>query len=158
MASPPPLSRIKRPPPVGALVARFVLPLELCQAQNRTARAAMSANAVNGRSWRVGELKAEVAKMMGHQVRPGRREPLPGRPFVRCIRFSTIEPDTYADWAKMAVDVLCKPTSRAPRRLGFLRDDRPKDAEVSQHWEPARKGEGFVLIQVFTGEDERKTA
>lgn len=75
-------------------------------------------------------------------------QPLSGRPQVVCLRLSSTEPDAYSDWAKMAVDALCVPAGRRKEGLGYLRDDRPKDAEVVQFWEPAKRGEGFVYIEI----------
>lgn len=92
-------------------------------------------------------MKHDVLVLMLVQHRP-RRQPLPGRPFVRCVRFSSVEPDKYADWAKLPVDRL---TAKS-RGLGFLRDDRPGDCEIHQGWEHAKNGQGFVLVEVWTGE------
>lgn len=78
----------------------------------------------------------------------GAREPLPGRPQVLCCRLSSAEPDAYADWAKMAVDLLCVPAGRRKEGIGYLRDDRPRDTEVVQWWEPAKPKAGFVYIEV----------
>jgi hypothetical protein len=52
----------------------------------------------------------------------------------------------------MAVDVLTMPTARAPMRLGLLRDDRPKDAEIVQRWEYAPPKKGKCVIEVFADE------
>lgn len=122
-------------------MARCVLPLELCRPQNRTR---------HGQAWALAKLKQSLFLSMLPQL--GRRqEPLPGRPQVRCVRFSSVEPDRFADWAKHAVDVLCVPTARARNRLGWIRDDRPSDADIDQRWEPAPKGQGFVYIEIRGG-------
>jgi len=142
MAREPALARLARPVVSGERVARFVLPLDACKPQNRT----------NHRSpWAYQADRKRVAMLMGVQC-PRRREPLRGRPTVVCTRFSSVEPDAFADWAKMAVDVLTMPTGRAMNRLGLIEDDRPAKAEVIQRWEPAKRGEGFCLIEVWTGE------
>jgi hypothetical protein len=143
MASPPALARLKRAEPKGERVAFFLLPLELCKPQNRTS---------HGQAWRYARDKDRIREHMWLQHRP-RKEPLPGRPMVRCTRFSSTEPDVFSDWAKMAIDVLCVPTTRSPRRLGIIRDDRPKEAEIVQSWEPAKRGQGFVVIEVFRGSE-----
>jgi len=142
LAAPPGRSHIVRPPALGDRLARCVLPLELCRPQNRTR---------HGQAWELEKLKRSLFLAMLAQV-GRRRDPLPGRPQVLCVRFSATEPDKYADWAKHAVDVLCAPTERAKNRLGWLRDDRPKYAEIQQWWEPESKGQGFVHIEVRSGE------
>jgi hypothetical protein len=143
LAAPPSRPHLKRVAPVGRCVQRFVLPLELCQPQNRTR---------HGAPWMLGKVKRELGLLMFVQARGKRRAPLPGRPFVRCVRFSTVEPDRYADWAKAAVDRL---TSKKDG-LGFLRDDRPADVEVDQAWEYAAPSRGFCLVEVWTGDPEAK--
>jgi len=142
LRNPPPLARLVRPVPKGGLVARFVAPLDLLKRQNWS------------RHRQTGEL-SRVKKELAYHMRcqnPGLRSPLPGRPFVRCIRFSSVEPDVSADTFKMCIDLLCMPNLKAPMRLNFLRDDRPRDAEIHQTWEPAPQGGGFGLIEVFTGD------
>lgn len=143
LAAPPALHHIRRPVPRGSRVARFAIPIELCKTTNRTRGAA---------GWALGRAKSKLATMMGFQC-AARREPLPGRPQVLCVRFSSSEPDAYSDWAKAAVDVLTMRTPRAQRRLGLIRDDKPSAAEVVQWWEPAPPRKGFVVIEVWTGED-----
>ena len=142
LSAAPVFDRIERPEPHGEVVARFALPLELCPTGNHR-------DSTKGHWW-ISKLKRSVALAMLAQS-SRQREPLPGRPQVLCVRFSSVEPDRYADWAKHAIDTLCVPTPRSPCRLGFLRDDRPRDAEVHQWWEPAPKGQGFVYIEVRTG-------
>ena len=67
---------------------------------------------------------------------------------LRCIRFSSIEPDTYSDGFKMAIDRLML----GKERLGYLRDDRPSDCEIVQCWEFVPPGQGFAVIEIWTGE------
>jgi hypothetical protein len=150
LASPPPLARLARPTPSGRRVARFVLPLDACKPQNRTN---------HRKPWAYQADRERVSLIMGAQSKR-QPSPLQGRPVVVCTRFSSSEPDTYSDWAKMAVDVLCLPDSRARNRLGFLVDDKPKCAEIIQRWEPAKPKDGFVLIEVFEGvaDERRETA
>jgi hypothetical protein len=143
LAAPPALARLVRPKPRGRRVARFALPLEACKPQNRTNHRA---------PWAYQRDRSRVAILMGMQARRP-TAPLPGRPMVVCTRFSSVEPDAFADWAKMAVDVLCLPDGRAPNRLGFLVDDKPGRAEIVQRWEPAKPKYGFVLIEVFEDEN-----
>lgn len=155
LREPPTRGHIERPTLRGEVVARFALPLALLQPQNRTR---------HGAGWALGKLKRDVFSAMAAQHRP-RREPLPGRPQVLCVRFSSVEPDAYADWAKHAVDVLCAPLPALTRegkprrhgtrhRLGLIRDDKPSSAEVRCWWEPLARtmGRGFGVIEVRTGE------
>jgi len=151
LSEPSALPRIVRPVPRGDLVARFALPLELCRPQNRRDGA--------GPAWALAKVKSQLAQLMATQwlrQRGGVETPLPGRPQVLCLRFSSVEPDGYADWAKAAIDVLTLRRSRARsrvHRLGIIVDDRPSCAEVVQWWEPAKPGAGGVLVQVFRGEE-----
>lgn len=136
----PAVARIQRPVPRGNLVQRFALPLELCPTTNRTRHSRPGEHA---------KTKRQILGLLQAQARQFRlREPLAGRPQVLCLRLSSVEPDVYSDWAKMAVDALCVPAGRRKEGLGYLRDDRPKDAEVVQFWEPAKRGEGLVYIEI----------
>lgn len=150
--APPPLGHIVRPAPVGELVAAFVLPLDLVRPQNRTR---------HSQAWALAKLKRSVAHTMGFQA-SRREEPLPGRPMVRCCRFSSVEPDKYNDGFKAAIDVLCvapPPLTRDGKlrkhrptgRLGFLVDDSPRHVDLHCWWEPAPPKSGFGLIEVWTG-------
>lgn len=136
---PVPFEHIRRPERRGDFVRRFVLPLELAPTTNRTRHA---------HPWKNAGIKSKLFSLMLKQAWPGQASPLPGRPQVLCCRFSSVEPDAYADGAKMAIDLLCVPQGRRKIGLGFLRDDRPKDAEIVQWWEPAKRGEGFLYIEV----------
>lgn len=142
LSEPPAKPHIVRPPALGALVAQFVLPLELCKPMNQIARTGMASQA-----WRIGKLKEDCFLFMLAQARTRQRKTLDGRPQVIAVRFSSSEPDRWADWAKNPVDRLCV----GPHGLGYLVDDRPTAAQVEQHWEPAKRGEGFVYLEVRTG-------
>lgn len=153
LSRPPPLEWIKRPEPKGDLVARFVLPLALCQARNAITTSAMMAGMKHGsgKAPLLGKYKEQVFRMMWVQHHQ-QIYPLPGRAFVRCIRFSVRETDPNSDWAKAALDVLCVRTPRFKKRLGFIRDDKGSVTESTQHWEPVKSHkEGFGLIDIFTG-------
>lgn len=140
LAEPPPFERIVRPRPRGKLVARFALPLELCPTTNRTRHV---------QPWRAAKDKQAILDLLRRQWRKLRApEPLPGRPQVLCLRLSSVEPDRYSNWSKMAVDALCVPAGRRKDGLGLLRDDRPRDAEVWELWHPAPRGAGLVYIEV----------
>jgi hypothetical protein len=85
-------------------------------------------------------------------------KPLPGRPMVRAIRFSSCPTDVRSDWAKQAIDVLLprrvRNYSGMPRPvsgLGLIRDDRPSACDVRCWGEFAPPKQGFVLISVFEG-------
>jgi hypothetical protein len=137
----PALARIVRPVVQGERVCRFVLPLELCKPQNRKRGAPV---------WQAVKHRQAVACLMAIQERR-HTDALSGRPQVLCCRFSSVEPDPYSDWAKVAVDVLCAPSKRCADRLNIILDDAPKYAEIVQWWEPAPVKHGFVLIEVWTG-------
>ncbi len=140
LREPPTVARIQRPARLGAIVQRFALPLELCPTTNRTR---------HSRPGQHEKTKEQILALLQQQAQLFQtREPLPGRPQVRCLRLSSTEPDAYSDWAKMAVDALCVPAARRSDGLGYLRDDRPKDAIVNQWWEPAKQGEGLVYIEI----------
>ena len=142
LSRPPAEPWIERAPPRGSLVARFVLPLELCKPVNRTR------HAIN---WIHAKRKRAVRQMMAVQYfaqhGDDTKKPLPGRPLIRDVRFSSTPPDACANWAKDAIDAL---TSRH-RGLGYLRDDGQRYCDQRQWWEPAPKGRGCVLVEVWTG-------
>ena len=151
LSRPPARPHIERVKPAGALVCRFALPLDLCQPQNRTRHA---------QPWALGKLKTTLyLSMLIQNGGRARSSPLHGRPLVRCVRFSSVEPDAFNDGFKAAIDVLCAipPMTRAaiagrrnPKRLNVILDDRPTCARVVQWWEPAPRGKGFALIEVWT--------
>lgn len=100
-----------------------------------------------------------------------RCKPLTGRPLVRCIRYSSVEPDSTAGWGKLPVDCLqpsgvrtVTKTVRHPhghtvklsrkkpyKGLGIIASDAPKHTDVVEWWEPAKRGEGFCVVEVWTG-------
>jgi len=135
LSRPPELPHIKRPKPRRQVVARFALPLELCPTTNSTRHA-------DGRA--LGRLKKTLGDMMFMQYGGRAEGPLPGRAQVICRRFSSVETDPYADWAKFAVDKLMV----GRNRLGLIRDDKGSDIELHQVWEPAPPGKGCVILEV----------
>ena len=140
VAEPPPLEHLERPKPRGVLVRKFALPLSLCPTTNRTRHSRPGQHA---------KTKAQIYALMRAQARVLRwPSPLSGRPQVLCYRLSSVEPDKYSDWAKLAIDCLCVPQGRRRDGLGLLRDDRPRDAEIWQLWHPAPRGAGLVYIEV----------
>jgi hypothetical protein len=133
----------------GERIARFVLPLELLPTTNRTRGA---------QPWVLGALKEKVFKLMWLQHPSIRATPLPGRPQIRAVRFSTSEPDALADWPKIAIDCLAVPRppkklgGRSKKGLGLIRDDAPRFVDIAQPWwERARQREGLALIEVWSG-------
>lgn len=144
LAAPPRHAHQARIEPKGSLVQRLALPLDLCPTTNFTRHAPI---------WKAAQTKRNI--MLAYLCQAERQPaPLDGRPFVRCVRFSTNEPDAFSDWAKMAVDALTLPRRERTRNhdgMGFLVDDRPKCVDVVQSWEYAARGTGFVLVEVWTG-------
>lgn len=154
LSVPPEIKRIKRPERTGEFVCDFAIPLSACPTSNVTGTASMA-----GQGWRMGKLKSTVWSYMQAQFRKQRVErqfPLSGRPQIMAVRFSSTEPDACSNWAKIPIDMLtvAKIRNGKPQqhRLGIIQDDAPRVVDVSQHWEPAKVGEGFVYIEVRTGE------
>lgn len=151
LRDPPTRAHIVRVKPSGRLVNRFALPLELCEPQNRR-RAAPAWAMANKRE----SILQLLASQLHHQL-PER--PLPGRPIVQCIRFSARAPDAFADSFKLAIDCLCprrirkhKGIARLIPGVGLIADDRPEVCDVRQRWEYVPRGEGFSVIDVWSGE------
>lgn len=138
LSRPPARPHIVRPEPVGDLVARFVLPLELCPTLNAFAE---------WPSWRRQRCKSNAFAVMLGQCRRRWAEPLAGRPVVLAVRLSSVAPDRDSGWCKVPVDRL----TGKHGGLGLLRDDRPSAIDLSHWWEPARPGSGCVLLEVWTG-------
>jgi hypothetical protein len=134
---PPAKSHIIRVNPTGQLVERFALPLELAKTTNLTRHA-------NG--FVLAKLRRRCLFLMGAQLSTRRKCPLGGRPQVVAVRFSSVEPDTYSDWAKTPVDCLVK--------LGVIVDDKPSCIDLRQCWEHAPARGGFVVLSVYTGAQE----
>jgi hypothetical protein len=134
LAEPPLRDHIERPKPVGQCRYRFALPLELCPSTNMTR---------HGQAWKLAKMKKQCLGLMQAQLRPRPTSALTGRPQVLCIRFSSVEPDAYADWAKIPVDCL--------KKLGVIAEDNPRAINLSQYWEPAPPKSGFCIVEVWTG-------
>lgn len=130
-----PAGHTPRVEPVGERIARFVLPLSLVQPQNRT----------HGKTWMLGQMKSQCLSVMRSQLVARPTSPLRGRPQVLCIRFSTTEPDKYNDGFKVAVDRL--------KDFGIIKDDSPRCIDLHMWWERAGRGQGFGLIEVYSGEE-----
>lgn len=139
LSRPPAKPHIVRVQGRGRLVRRFALPLALCPTTNSTRHAPKGQNA---------RIKADITTVFKVQTKGQvRNAPLPGRPQILCIRFSSKEPDAYSDGFKMAIDRLMV----GKDRLGYLRDDRPSDCEIVQRWEKASPRKGFCILEIWTG-------
>ena len=160
LAAPPAHERVQRRAPDGELVARWLLPLDM----------APGVNSLNGRTgWQKGAARSRCIKEMLRQVggvRPA--APLSGRPHVRVVRFSSVEPDGDNAFSKLPLDALLvdkpkrpkgmpeviwhqvRPTLK-PKKLCYLVDDSPKHIDLFVGWEPAPPGKGCVLVEVWTG-------
>lgn len=89
------------------------------------------------------QLKKEIALELLVQV--GRRsEPLRGRPKLMVTRYSTKKPDQDSAGTKLWLDQFVK--------LGWLVDDSDEHVEVVTQWEKAKRGEGRVVVHVFSDE------
>lgn len=140
LAAAPARSHIVRPSPAGQLVGRFVLPLELCLPLNRFAE-------LQGYARK--RIKDAAALLMLNQRRFERAPaPLPGRPMVRAVRFSSVEVDRDSGWCKVPVDRL----TGKHGGLNLIEDDKPSRLQLEAWWEPAPPREGFVLVELFTGD------
>jgi hypothetical protein len=147
LATGPGRPHIERPARAAPLVVRFALPLELARNQDSLRRA---------QPWLRAEIRAAALTLMEaqHAAQTGllrRPAPLEGRPAVLACRFSSTEPDAYADGAKQAIDCLLPARYRKGSLvpgLGVIVDDRPSACRVVQWWEPAKRGEGFLYLEV----------
>ncbi len=135
----------KRVPGVGERIVQFALPLELCKTSNARMHRTFAA-----RPWLLAKLKSQCTELMTVQALsacPLHDGPLPGRPMVRAIRFSSRETDVTSDWAKVPIDRL----RVGKNGLGFIVDDSPRYCEIVAWCEYAPPGKGFVLIEVWAG-------
>ena len=139
LATRPDPTWVQRVAPVGSLVWRAVLPLYLCPSGNRYAELSTRKR---------GQLKSEALQRLMLQ-HGGQRvsAPLPGRPHVQLIRFSSQAPDTRCNWDKVPVDRL----QVKHRGMGLIRDDDPISIDLHAWWEKAPPGKGFCLVRVYTG-------
>ena len=168
LAAPPARPYIERHDGRGRRVLRFALPLAMVRTEDCGRRGARAWQLTQARS----AVLATMAGQMCDQLRgPGGRiamqlrycpngrgvlpvwpAPLTGRPQVRAVRFSSVAPDHSSGWQKMALDCLLQPRMHAGRRtaaLGVLADDRPALLEVREWWEPAPRGQGGCLVEVW---------
>lgn len=152
LAAPPASPYTERHEGKGELVLRIVLPLELAQPANRNRHRQPWAMAKE-RSDVLGVVRVQWIQSSAYSCR---MTPLDGRPLLRAVRFSSTEPDSTAAWWKVPCDVLLPSRTRRGRTvagIGLLRDDRPSALEVRAWWESVPRGEGFALIEIWSGED-----
>lgn len=150
LRAPPAQSHIVRVAPEGLLVARFALPLEDCEPGNLRRSAP---------KWAMARKRSDILTLYTTQlVGKVPQAPLLGRPIVQCIRFSSRAPDAFSDSFKLAIDCLSPSRVRIvkgrPKKIpgiGLIADDRPGVCDVRQRWEYARPGEGFAIVEVWTG-------
>jgi hypothetical protein len=180
LAAPPAKPWIERWPGRGRLVLRFALPLEMAPTANVGVRHravwALAKDRSSCLATMAGQMASQWTRGMapmgwcanGRGMIPTWPAPLTGRPMVRAIRFSSVAPDGTAGFSKLPVDCLRVPRPVRKRRagelvfgapkmvpgLGVLLDDRPALLELRESWEPAPRGEGFAMIEVFTGTEE----
>lgn len=129
------------------LVAKFVLPLELCPTTNATIGSHWSTVTKLRKRCHVRMLAAYFRRFNGPP--PARlANPIPRR-LVVCTRHSSTQPDAHANWSKIPVDVLSRRTAEHPKRLSLIWDDSPKHAQIEERWEKAPRGEGYCTIEVF---------
>ncbi|HEX2879694.1 MAG TPA: hypothetical protein VHO25_09150 [Polyangiaceae bacterium] len=139
---PPADPRIERPKIRGDRVVDFVLPLDLAPTTNFTGQSGFASQ-----KWRIHKLKKDVLLYMLAQ-HPRRSTPLPGRPQVIAVRFSSAAIDDSANGAKIAIDRLTVKNGG----LGYITDDRFHVCNQRSWWEPAPKLKGFQYVAVYTGE------
>jgi hypothetical protein len=141
LSRPPAKAHIVRVQGRGRLVRQFALPIELCPTTNATRHAPKGLNA---------RIKADITTVMLVQTQGRvRMNPLPGRPMIIGIRFSSRQPDRFCNSFKMAIDRLMV----GDNRLGYLREDNPDRIDEHQRWEKAPKGDkGFAILEIWSGD------
>lgn len=118
------------------IVARFFLPLECCPTLNRYAE-------MNG--WARAKVKKAALDYMAIQYRQ-KRTMLTGKPLVRAIRFSSVEPDTDSSWMKVPVDRL----TGKHGGLGLIKDDKPSQLDRFSFWHTVKPGGGYVVLELLS--------
>jgi hypothetical protein len=145
LSKPPAKPHIVRPEPAGELVWECVVPGVYCQPGNIQSRT----------HWSVYHKakKRCLGHMRGQLLGRRRTEALPGRPCVHVVRFTSVRPDKRSNWDKAPVDCL----TGKHGGLGFLRDDCEEDVDLHAWWEPGKEKQGFVLVRVYAGEQEKRS-
>jgi hypothetical protein len=160
LARPPAKAFIKRPELLPTRVFRAAIPSELCLAVNEKEGLRRIPRrkgigvlvGIEQRLW--SQLELQSAQWIRHRWRwpfqvdePDGGEP---RPQVIAIKFSSHAPDVGANFGKMAIDMLRKPTpTRGKHRMGLIIDDRPACVEQLHWWEfLPTKCHAFIVIEV----------
>ena len=117
------------------LVWRGVLPLALCPGVNRLKEMPTFMRT---------RMRREALQLLAFQHGPKRKEPLPGRPIINVVRFSSKPPDVDNASSKVIVDKL----TAARGGLGLIKDDSPKFCALHCSWEPAPPKKGFVYVEL----------
>lgn len=94
-------------------------------------------------------LKKRISKKLLVQIGFRKGGPLPGRPKLWVLRRSTKRPDQDSAGTKLWLDELVK--------LGWLKDDSPDHVEVVSQWEKAKRGDGGVIVHIFSGEQANES-
>jgi hypothetical protein len=115
-------------------IATFELPLEHAPLLNTYARMHWAKRA---------KLKQQITMRVMSQI--GRRlEPLPGRPRVVAVRYSSVRPDQDGAWSKAWLDVL-----KVKKGLGWIVDDSDAHIATDFRWEKAPPKEGKVVVELY---------
>lgn len=125
--------------PLGDFVTSFFVPLDVCPTINVY---------LNMYYKRRAGLKEKALRMMFEQYGRRRPTPLPGRPVIILVRFSSKEPDHETSWHKIIVDRLI------PKHdgLNIIVDDNPNAVDLRGHyWRYAPKKKGFGYVEIWTG-------
>jgi hypothetical protein len=163
LAAPPKRDTITRRDPAGDIVARWVLPLECAP----TGNALMKKAAYGG--WCLSAAKSRVRKLMLEQS-GGKRAaaPLPGRPHVRVVIFSSGAEDYDQGRTKFIVDRLQPGKKQKPKKmakhvwdairakappvdLNWITNDTREAIDLASWQEPAPPKKGCVLVELYTG-------
>ena len=151
----------------GVCLLRFVLPLELVPTSNMGIR--------HRQVWALTKERRSVMAIMsgqllrqsetlgircaacsdGKAIRPMWPAPREGRPMLRAVRFSSRQPDDTAAWWKVAGDSLLPPrllrSGRHSAGFNVLAGDSPRELETRAWGEYAAPGQGFGLVEVWSG-------
>jgi hypothetical protein len=177
LAEPPRWPWVERHPGRGRLVLRFALPLALVPTANvgvrhrqpwalARERSSVLATMAGQMAWQVTNRGPDGVFSVrtqlgwcrhGRGIVPTWPSPLPGRPQLRAVRFSSRDPDATAAWWKTGGDCLLPPrtarTGRVVAGLGVLVGDDPARLETRSWGEYAAPGEGFALLEIWSGQE-----
>lgn len=126
---------IQRALPEGSLVARFVFATDWCPRYNELLKKHFGTKSTLG---------AKVRRALTSQGCPS--GPLPGRPLVRFVRFSTIRPDRDSSWTKVPLDELVN--------AKLIKNDDELSIDLRAWWEPAPRNRQCVYVDIWTGKED----